>query len=99
MLNSFCLDRSTAGEQTVALAGHLANVPENQRVMYVTHQTAITALTGRDVSSGAVFLFRSNTDGGAEAHGRFCFRLDESTQNNDFPRTVRPLHVPACSPA
>lgn len=69
MLNSFYEDRSTAGEQTGALAGHLATLPEDQRVMYVTHQVNITALTGRGVNSGEMFLIRSDPDGGAEVPG------------------------------
>ena len=71
MLNSFYEDRSTAGEQTRALGQHLANLSDDRRVMYVTHQVNITALTGQSVSSGEVFLIRADPEGGAEVLGSF----------------------------
>ena len=71
MLNSFYEDRSTAPEQTRALSDHLASLPEDQRVMYVTHQVNITALTGRGTGSGEVFLIRARPEGGAEVLGSF----------------------------
>lgn len=71
MLNSFYEDRSTAAEQTRALGDHLSALPEDQRVMYVTHQVNITALTGQSVSSGEVFLIRADKEGRAEVLGSF----------------------------
>lgn len=76
MLNSFFEDRSTAAEQTRALGDHLAGLPSDQRVMYVTHQVNITALTGRGVSSGEVFLIRANSDGDATVLGSFLLPPD-----------------------
>lgn len=69
MLNSFYEDRSTAAEQTRALSDHLAGLQADQKVLYVTHQVNITALTGRGVGSGEVFLIRANPDGGAMVLG------------------------------
>ncbi len=71
MLNSFYEDRSTAGEQTRALADHLAGLPSDQRVMYVTHQVNITALTGRGVSSGEIFFIKLDGEGNVDVVGEF----------------------------
>lgn len=62
-LNSFFEDRSTAGRQTEELRAFLANLPPDQTVMLVTHQVNITALTGRGISSGEVFLLQIGPDG------------------------------------
>ncbi|MEM6623272.1 MAG: histidine phosphatase family protein [Pseudomonadota bacterium] len=62
-LNSFFQDRSTANAQTQDLTAFLAGLPADQTVMLVTHQVNITALTGRGVSSGEVFLLRVQPDG------------------------------------
>lgn len=65
-LNSFFEDRSTAGDQTAALKAFLADLPPDQNVMLVTHQVNITALTGRGVSSGEIFLLRIHPHGEVE---------------------------------
>jgi len=62
-LNSFFADRSTQGRQTDELRAFLASLPDTQKVMLVTHQVNITALTGRGVGSGEVFLIKHNADG------------------------------------
>ena len=65
-LNSFFEDRSTRDEQTRALREFLAGLPDGERVMLVTHQVNITALTGRGVSSGEVFVLDVAPDGSVE---------------------------------
>lgn len=57
-LNSFFADRSTREAQTRLLRDFLVTLPDDQRVVLVTHQVNITALTGRGVSSGEVFVLR-----------------------------------------
>lgn len=63
VLNSFFEDRSTADAQTLGLRRFLANLPADRTVLLVTHQVNITALTGRSVGSGEVFLLRVSVDG------------------------------------
>ena len=62
-LNSFYEDRSTADAQTRGLRRFLAGLPADRTIMLVTHQVNITALTGRFVGSGEVFLLRVAPDG------------------------------------
>jgi phosphohistidine phosphatase SixA len=64
-LNSFFADRSTRDAQTAAVRDFLAALPEGERVMLVTHQVNITALTGRGVSSGEVFAIEPRAGGAA----------------------------------
>jgi len=63
-LNSFFADRSTRAAQTAETKAFLAALPADETVMLVTHQVNITALTGRGVGSGEVFILRVG-DGGA----------------------------------
>ena len=65
-LNSFFRDRATRDEQTRAVRTFLAGLPEDERVMMVTHQVNITALTGRGVASGEVFVLQAGPDGSVE---------------------------------
>lgn len=65
-LNSFFADRSTRDEQTAALRAFLAALDPGETVMLVTHQVNITALTGRGVGSGEVFVLAPGADGGVE---------------------------------
>ena len=65
-LNSFYEDRSTADAQTRELRDFLASLPPDRTVMLVTHQVNITALTGRAVGSGEVFLLRLHPHGQVE---------------------------------
>ncbi len=62
-LNSFFADRSTGDEQTQDLRRFLSIIPPDVTVVLVTHQVNITALTGRSVGSGEVFLLRISPDG------------------------------------
>ncbi|MEM9138662.1 MAG: histidine phosphatase family protein [Pseudomonadota bacterium] len=62
VLNSFFDDRSTAGSQTQALAAYLKALPPGEKVMLVTHQVNITALTRRGVSSGEIYLIRMGAE-------------------------------------
>lgn len=68
-LNSFFEDRSTAGAQTEALLDYLTGLAEGARVLLVTHQVNITALTGRGVGSGEVFLISVGEDGAVAVVG------------------------------
>ena len=70
-INSFFRDRSTAGDQTRAVLDFLSALPEDKRLMLVTHQVNITALTGMGVSSGEVFFVRIDRAGDLEVVGRF----------------------------
>ncbi len=69
VLNSFFADRSTAAAQTEALRGYLAALPESARVLLVTHQVNITALTGRGVGSGELFLVTADPQGAVAVEG------------------------------
>jgi phosphohistidine phosphatase SixA len=62
-LNSFFADRSTEAEQTEGLRAFLAALPDDERVILVTHQVNITVLTGVYPISGEVILFRISADG------------------------------------
>lgn len=64
-LNSFFADRSTEASQTTALKSHLAALDPGERVMLVTHQVNVTALTNRFISSGEVFVLSIDENGGA----------------------------------
>lgn len=56
VLNSFFRDFGSEGVQTLALKAYLQAVPAAQRVLLVTHQVNITALTGLYPRSGEVFV-------------------------------------------
>lgn len=62
-LNSFFEHRSRADLQTDQLRQILAALPLDETVVLVTHQVNITALTGRGVGSGEVFLLQIKPDG------------------------------------
>lgn len=70
-LNSFFQDRSTADAQTEAVRALLTALPQGERALLVTHQVNITALTGRGVSSGEVFLIKTGPDGKVRVIGEF----------------------------
>ncbi len=72
-LNSFFQDRSTADRQTEEVRAFISSLPEDQRVLLVTHQVNISALTGRGLSSGEVYLIR-NHGGSIEIVGEFLLR-------------------------
>ncbi|MEL6736211.1 MAG: histidine phosphatase family protein [Pseudomonadota bacterium] len=73
-LNSFFQDRSTRDAQTEDVRKFLAGLGDGERVMLVTHQVNITALTGRGVSSGEVFFIRVNDKGGVDVLGEWLVR-------------------------
>ena len=62
-LNSFFRNRARAGPQTAELRQFLLGLPPGETVLLVTHQVNITALTGRGVASGGVFLLEIGRDG------------------------------------
>jgi phosphohistidine phosphatase SixA len=73
-LNSFFRDRSSADEQTAEVRAFLGSLPESERVLLVTHQVNITALTGRGIASGEIFLIENNEAGKIEVVGDFLIR-------------------------
>jgi phosphohistidine phosphatase SixA len=62
-LNSFFADGSTRAAQTAATGAFLRGLPELTRVVLVTHQVNITALTGVFPSSGEVVVGRMGPSG------------------------------------
>jgi len=73
-LNSFFAERSTSERQTRETLEFLANLPDDARVMLVTHQVNITALTGRAVSSGELFVIDITPDGTVEVLGEILIQ-------------------------
>lgn len=61
--NSFFSDRSTADSQTAEVLAYLAGLPEDERVLIVTHQVNISALTGLTPRSGEIVITRREGDG------------------------------------
>jgi phosphohistidine phosphatase SixA len=68
-LNSFFRDRSGAEAQTRETRAFLAALPEDQRVLLVTHQVNITALTGRHAASGEILVIEVAEGGEIEVLG------------------------------
>lgn len=62
-LNSFFADRSTEASQTASLKAYLKALDPGERVMLVTHQVNVTALTSRFISSGEVFVLSVDENG------------------------------------
>ena len=60
--NSFFSDRSTADRQTAEVLAYLASLPEEERVLIVTHQVNISALTGIAPRSGEIVITRRSAD-------------------------------------
>jgi phosphohistidine phosphatase SixA len=56
--NSFFSDRSTADRQTAEVLAYLSMLPPDERVLIVTHQVNITALTGIAPQSGEIVVTR-----------------------------------------
>ena len=73
-LNSFFRDRSTADAQTRRTRDFLASLPDDERVVLVTHQVNITALTDRFPSSGEVLVIDPGDDGTIETLGSIQIR-------------------------
>lgn len=68
-LDSFFADRSTADAQTAAVRRRLAGADPAKKLLLVTHQVNISALTGRSTRSGEVLVIRVGPDGGVETLG------------------------------
>ncbi|MBP3126574.1 histidine phosphatase family protein [Thalassospira sp. ER-Se-21-Dark] len=62
-LNSFFRNRSTESEQTAEIKAKLASLPGDEKLLLVTHQVNITALTDIFPRSGEIILFRMSDDG------------------------------------
>ncbi len=69
-LNSFFRDYSRRDAQTAETKAFLGMLPAKQRVVLVTHQVNITALTGAYPASGEVFVLQVNKAGDVEVTGR-----------------------------
>ena len=68
-LNSFFEDRSSAGRQTAELKTFLGQLGKDRKVLLVTHQVNVRALTGRGAASGEIVLLRIGDDGSIETVG------------------------------
>lgn len=62
-LNSFFSDRSSRAAQTEGVRSVLVGAADDERLVLVTHQVNITALTGRPTSSGEMVVFDVSSDG------------------------------------
>ena len=61
--NSFFSNRQEAGRQTAEVLAYLSGLPEGARVLIVTHQVNITALTGIVPRSGEIVITSREGDG------------------------------------
>lgn len=68
-LDSFFGDRSTADAQTTEIRQRLAAADPAERLLLVTHQVNITALTGRSTRSGEILVLRVAPDGAVTTFG------------------------------
>ena len=73
-LNSFFQDRSTRDQQTEAVRDFLADAPDDEKLVLVTHQVNITALTDVFPSSGEVIVIEVGDDGSVDVRGSFLIR-------------------------
>jgi len=62
-LDSFFADRGTADAQTAEVRRRLATADPAERLLLVTHQVNITALTGQSTRSGEILVLRVAPDG------------------------------------
>ncbi|WP_083952781.1 MULTISPECIES: histidine phosphatase family protein [unclassified Thalassospira] len=62
-LNSFFRNRSTEAAQTAEIKAKLASLSGDEKLLLVTHQVNITALTDIFPRSGEIILFRMSDDG------------------------------------
>jgi phosphohistidine phosphatase SixA len=72
-LNSFFGNRSDGPRQTRETLATLAAAPSGARLLLVTHQVNITALTGIVPQSGEIIVAKRLPDGGLEVTGRVVF--------------------------
>jgi phosphohistidine phosphatase SixA len=75
-LNSFFGDRSTRDAQTAATQRFLSAMPPYKRVVLVTHQVNMTALTGAYPASGEVFVLRIGNGGELSMIERILIRRE-----------------------
>lgn len=68
-LDSFFAERGRRDAQTAALAAFIAAQPTGARLILVTHQVNITALTGRVPRSGEIVVVHRLPGGGVEVAG------------------------------
>jgi phosphohistidine phosphatase SixA len=61
--NSFFSNRAEADRQSAEVLAHLATLPPENRVLIVTHQVNITALTGIVPRSGEIIVTRRGAQG------------------------------------
>jgi phosphohistidine phosphatase SixA len=73
-LNSFYRNRATAEAQTRKTREFLASVPEDERVVLVTHQVNITALTDRFPAAGEVLVIDVDDAGTVKTLGSIQIR-------------------------
>lgn len=73
-LNSFFEARHRRDEQTRATIEFLRSQPEDQRLVLVTHQVNITALTGRGTASGEFVVIDLTSDAQVEVLGEVLIR-------------------------
>ncbi|MDZ7712483.1 MAG: histidine phosphatase family protein [Rhodovibrio sp.] len=76
-LNSFFEDRSTRDQQTTAVRDFLADAPDSEKLVLVTHQVNITALTDVFPSSGEVVVIEVGDDGAVDVRGTVLIRAPE----------------------
>ncbi len=69
-LNSFFAERNEGPAQTARLRTLLAEVPDGETLVLVTHQVNVTALTGVYPASGEAVLFGVGAAGEIEVEGR-----------------------------
>lgn len=72
-LNSFFAGRGDRAAQTDAIMGRIKTLPRDARVLLVTHQVNITALSGARPGSGEIVVTRRDGAGGLEVVGRVRF--------------------------
>ena len=73
-LNSFFGRRERGPEQTRQLQAWISTLEPATRVMFVTHQVNITALTGRFASSGEILALERRGGGKVEVRGEILLR-------------------------
>ena len=73
-LNSFFQDRSTRDAQTAEVRRLLADAPADEKLVLVTHQVNITALTDVFPSSGEVVVIEVADDGTVDVRGTVLIR-------------------------
>lgn len=69
-LNSFYAGQGDGDAQTAQMMDLIDEIPGDARLLIVTHQVNITALTGLGVSSGEIIIARRTPEGLAVS-GRF----------------------------